>query len=79
VRAVAETYRTLEPFDEAATEAALRSVAEAAGLKFGALVHATRIAVTGRAVSPGLFETLVLVGRDRVVARLEALAGFLSP
>ena len=79
VRAVAETYRTLEPFDEAATEAALRSVAEAAGLKFGALVHAARIAVTGRAVSPGLFETLVCIGRDRVVARLEALAGFLSP
>jgi glutamyl-tRNA synthetase len=78
VRAVAEACRTVEPFDEAATEAALRSVAEAAGLKFGALVHATRIAVTGRAVSPGLFETLVLIGRDRVVARLEALAGFLS-
>jgi glutamyl-tRNA synthetase len=78
VRAIAEAYRTLEPFDEAATEAALRSVAVAAGLKFGALVHAARIAVTGRAVSPGLFETLVLIGRDRVVARLEALAGFLS-
>ena len=48
------------------------------GLKFGALVHATRIAVTGRAVSPGLFETLVLIGRDHVVIRLEALARFLA-
>ena len=62
----------------ATTEATLRAVAEAGGLKFGALVHATRIAVTGRAVSPGLFETLVLIGRDRVVARLEALARFLA-
>jgi len=41
-------------------------------------VHATRIAVTGRAVSPGLFETLVLIGRARVVARLEALARYLA-
>jgi glutamyl-tRNA synthetase len=64
----------LDPFDEASTERVLRSVAEQGGLKFGALVHATRIAVTGRAVSPGLFETLVLIGRARVVARLEALA-----
>mgnify|MGYP003694095327 CR=1 FL=1 len=44
----------------------LRSVADQAGIKFGALVHAARIAVTGRAVSPGLFETLVLIGRDHV-------------
>ena len=68
----------LEPFDEATSEAALRAVAEQAGIKFGALVHATRIAVTGRAVSPGLFETLVLIGRDHVVARLESLARFLT-
>ena len=78
VRALADAFRSLEPFDEATTEATLRAVAESGGLKFGALVHATRIAVTGRAVSPGLFETLVLIGRDRVVARLEALARFLS-
>ena len=56
----------------------MRAVAESAGLKFGTLVHATRIAVTGRAVSPGLFETLVLIGREHVVTRLEALARFLA-
>jgi glutamyl-tRNA synthetase len=75
---LAERYRSIDPFDAAATEAALRDVAARRGLKFGALVHATRIAVTGRAVSPGLFETLVLIGRDLVVARLEALARFLT-
>ena len=53
-------------------------MADQAGIKFGALVHAARIAVTGRAVSPGLFETLVLIGRDHVVARLESLARFLT-
>ena len=53
ISALADTLRVLEPFDEASTEAAVRAQADAAGLKFGALVHATRIAITGRAVSPG--------------------------
>jgi glutamyl-tRNA synthetase len=35
------------------------------------LIHATRLAMTGRTVSPGLFEMLRLLGRDQVVARLE--------
>jgi glutamyl-tRNA synthetase len=60
-------------FDEAALEQALRDLAERRGVKAGALIHATRIAMTGRMVSPGLFELLVLLGRDQVLARLEAL------
>jgi glutamyl-tRNA synthetase len=78
VRAFADVYRTLDPFDEPSTEATLRALAESRGVKFGALVHATRIALTGRAVSPGLFETLVLIGRERSVRRLDALAAFLA-
>ena len=42
----------------------------ARGIKAGALIHATRVAVTGQAVSPGIFEVLELVGRERAVARL---------
>jgi glutamyl-tRNA synthetase len=63
------------PFDPPALEAALRSLADARGIKPGVLIHATRVAVTGQAVSPGLFEVLDLIGRDRVLARIdEALA-----
>ena len=47
-------------------------------MKAGALIHATRVAVTGRAVSPGLFEVLALLGRDRVVERLAALERHLA-
>jgi glutamyl-tRNA synthetase len=65
---------TVDRYDPAAVDKHLK----APRLKFGTLVHATRIAVTGRAVSPGLFETLTLIGRDRVVARLDALSRFLS-
>jgi glutamyl-tRNA synthetase len=60
----------VEPFDSATLEAALRAMAGARGIKAGVLIHATRVAVTGQAVSPGLFEVLELVGRERVVARL---------
>ncbi len=59
------------PFDPPTLESALRGLAEARGIKPAALIHATRVAVVGQAVSPGLFEVLALVGRDRVIARLE--------
>jgi glutamyl-tRNA synthetase len=53
-------------------------VAETRGIKAGALIHATRIAMTGRMVSPGLFEMLALLGRDTVTTRLDRLISFLS-
>ena len=53
--------------DEVALEKRLRELAEARGVKAGALIHGTRLAMTGRMVSPGLFEMLVLLGRERVV------------
>jgi glutamyl-tRNA synthetase len=71
--AFAELPRVLEdvdPFDAATLEPALRTFAESRGLKAAALIHATRVAVTGRAVSPGLFEVLELLGRSRVISRL---------
>ena len=61
-----------EPFDAAALEATMRAFAETSNVKFGALVHATRVAITGRAASPGLFEVIVLVGRERTLARMNA-------
>jgi glutamyl-tRNA synthetase len=67
-----ERLASVEPFDAAATEAALRALAEERGIKAGTLIHATRVAVTGQAVSPGLFDVLVLVGRERAIARLDA-------
>jgi len=60
----------VEPFDAATLEAALRATAETRGIKAGVLIHATRVAVTGRAVSPGIFDVLELIGRERVLNRL---------
>jgi glutamyl-tRNA synthetase len=58
-------------------ETALRNHAEQYGIKGAALIHATRVAVTGRAVSPGLFEVLELLGPDRVRARIHGALNFL--
>jgi glutamyl-tRNA synthetase len=58
---------------EGPIEQTLRGLAEARGVKAGALIHATRLAMTGRTVSPGLFEMLALLGRARVVGRLERM------
>ena len=77
LRALRDAYAVLDPFTEAALEQTLRSVAETRGLKAGALIHATRLALTGRTVSPGLFEMLRLLGRDEALARLDRLLGTL--
>jgi glutamyl-tRNA synthetase len=78
VRALVQALRDVMPFDEQHVEAAVRRTAEQQDIKAAPLIHATRVAVTGRTASPGLFEVLVLLGRDRTVARLEELASYLS-
>jgi glutamyl/glutaminyl-tRNA synthetase len=70
--ALDEAFGRLEAFDASSTDAALRSVAAARGVKAATRIHAVRVAVTGRAVSPGLFEVLALVGRQRTHERLLA-------
>src|SRR2546421_6168217 len=55
----------------------LRAQAEAEGVKAGLLINATRVAIVGQAVAPPLFDTMVILGRDRVVRRLrDAVASF---
>ena len=66
-----ERLASVSPFDPATIEAALRALADERGIKAGTLIHATRVAVTGQAVSPGVFEVVALVGRDRVLRRLQ--------
>jgi glutamyl-tRNA synthetase len=72
--ALRERLARVDPFEPAPIEAALREVAAARGVTAASLIHATRVAVTGQSVSPGLFEVLALVGRERVLDRL-AVAG----
>jgi glutamyl/glutaminyl-tRNA synthetase len=77
VAALVTVLRGVTPFDESHVEAAVRGLAAERGIKSGVLIHATRVAVTGRMTSPGLFEVLELLGRERTVSRLEQLVSFL--
>jgi glutamyl-tRNA synthetase len=77
IDALVAALASLDVFDDASTEAAVRGTATSLGIKAGALIHATRVAITGRTSSPGLFELMTLLGRQRVIARLTALVSFL--
>ena len=68
----------LPEFTEAAIEPVLRSLAEERGWKAGQLFMPLRVAVTGRTVSPGLFETLAALGREVVLERLDRAIALLT-
>jgi glutamyl-tRNA synthetase len=71
-------FTALADYDPASLESALRAVAELRGVKPALLIHAVRVALTGRTASPGLFEVLALLGRDRAHARLAAAVDMIS-
>jgi len=69
--AAVETLAGVEPFEAEQIETALRGLAERLGLKPREAFQPIRLALTGSKVSPGLFESLELLGRDESLARLE--------
>lgn len=71
VGAVIDTLRALSPFDAPALEQALRALAERSNFKTGALFTLVREAITARSVTPPLFDTIAILGRERTCARLE--------
>jgi nondiscriminating glutamyl-tRNA synthetase len=60
-------------FGAAGIEAAIRGLAESRGKKAAAFIHPLRVALTGQAVSPGIFEVTSILGRETVLARIDAL------
>jgi len=70
IGAFVEVLRGLNEWSVAAIDAAARSFAEARGLKLGKVAQPLRAALTGRTISPGIFEVMVLIGREESLARL---------
>jgi glutamyl-tRNA synthetase len=64
-------FAAVEPFTHDALEAALKSLATELGVKSGALIHPCRVAVSGKTVGPSLYHMLAVLGKARVLARLE--------
>jgi glutamyl-tRNA synthetase len=72
-RLLSRIHAVLSALDEwtaLATEAAVRGVADTAGVKLGQVAQPLRAALTGRGTSPGIFDVLVLLGRDESLPRI---------
>jgi glutamyl-tRNA synthetase len=72
-------FASCESFDPPALEGRLAELVESKGLGLGAIVHALRNAVTGKPVGFGLFDILAILGRERVVARIDRALERLAP
>jgi glutamyl-tRNA synthetase len=60
----------VEPFEAATLEQQLHDFVEQEQIKIGDIIHALRVAVTGKSVGFGMFETLAILGRERCLSRI---------
>ncbi|GBQ77524.1 glutamyl-tRNA synthetase [Komagataeibacter xylinus NBRC 15237] len=71
---LATALKATEPFSKEAIDATLRQFAETHEMKLGKVAQPLRAAVTGSTMSPGIDDTLAALGRDEVLARINAVA-----
>lgn len=71
LRGLSSLLREVPAFEASSIEAAVKSYCEQAGIKLGQIIHALRVATTGRAGGFGMFETLEIIGRDSVLKRIQ--------
>ena len=74
LRTLGEALKNLPEWNHPSIEAKLKETAAALGVKAGELVHPARVAVTGKSVGPGLYETFEILGRERVLERFRRAA-----
>ena len=65
-------------FSEKNLESAFKAVMEETGLKLGKIAQPVRVALTGRTASPGIFEITSILGKERVIARLQKAIRFIE-
>jgi len=75
---MADSYAAQPEWNHDTCDKTLRDLAAAENVKAGVLINATRVAIAGVAVAPPLFDTMVALGRDRVVTRLRKAAALLA-
>jgi glutamyl-tRNA synthetase len=78
LREVGDALAALAAWEPAPMEETLRALADARGVGGGKVFQPLRLALTGLTVSPGIFDVLVLLGRDRSLARIDAAVEHLS-
>ena len=73
---LAEQLEALDEFNETDLENAFKAVMEKTGLKLGKIAQPVRLALTGRTASPGIFEIIEILGKDRVLSRIKDAINF---
>jgi glutamyl-tRNA synthetase len=71
LRKLMERFQSLPGFSKQAWEEQFKRLVEEEGIKMGQLAQPVRVALTGRTASPGLFDVIEVLGRDRTLSRLE--------
>lgn len=66
-----ERLAAVEPFEVEPLEAALKTFVEEQGIKIGDIVHAVRVAISGKGVGPGLYDCLAILGREASLRRID--------
>jgi glutamyl-tRNA synthetase len=75
---LADQLGALPDLREKTQEGAFKRVMESTGLGFGKIAQPVRVALTGTTVSPGIFEVIEVLGKDRVLERLQAAVEFIE-
>ncbi len=71
LRKYRDRLAAVEPFNPETLERDMHAFLEAEGIKVGEIIHALRVAVTGKQVGLGMFDALALLGRDRCLRRID--------
>jgi glutamyl-tRNA synthetase len=72
---LAVRLKALEPFTHAEVEKVFNAIVEEKGIKLGKLAQPVRVALTGGTVSPGIYDVLEVMGKDKSIKRIEAAIG----
>ncbi|MEJ2659453.1 MAG: glutamate--tRNA ligase [Desulfobacteraceae bacterium] len=78
LKALCEKLAELEKFSEKSLEAVFVALMEAYQIKLGKIAQPVRVALTGTSVSPGIFEIIMVLGKQRVLSRLQAAIGYIE-
>jgi len=69
---------SLPEFTLESTEAVYNALAEKKEIALGKIIHPTRLALTGRTVSPGMFDVMLLLGKGKTISRMQQAIEFIK-
>lgn len=73
-----EKLAALDNFDLQTTEAVYRELSKELGIKAGEIIHPTRLALSGRTMGPGLFDIMVILGKDKTLQRIDRAVEYIE-